>query len=303
MVLPQFFTLPLAQICAMLTNSAYDQFAQWVNQSYPSPSKFVWKSDGPSKLTYSAPLWANVVVAGFSNWEPFGFVASDGKGNSYVVFRGSMTTADDYDDGYFNQVVYGLVTNPSFGYVSDGFYSVYTTALSSSIASLRDSTNAALVKTNPQSVVVTGHSLGAALCTLTIPDVIYNLKLKLGGLALYNFASPRVGDPTFANGVNNLVPKGQPTALFRIVNTEDAVPTLPPAVSVNVYEHVATPVSFTAEYFTITGNHSMEDCYTYAINNPAQPQNLKPTFVNLVTGFVRERSHAPKALVVPAHAG
>lgn len=297
-VQPTNFNLAIAQLCATLTDTAYDQFAQWVKQNYPGPGSFKWTSNGPSNLTYSAVLWGNAVVLGFSNWEPFGFVAADKQGTAYVAFRGTMTHADEVNDGDFLQVAYKIVSNPSFGYVSSGFYSIYTTRLSSAIGSLRDATLAALKTFSPRSVIITGHSLGAAICTLAVPDVAYNL--TPGSVALYNFASPRVGDVTFAGSMNNALRQKLPSVLFRIVNTEDLVPTLPPAVSVNVYEHAGTPVSFTAQYGTTGGNHSMEDCYLYAINHPDAPQGTAKPFVNYVTGFVGGLRYVPQALIVPA---
>lgn len=299
-VLPPDVYLPTAQLCATLTNSAYDQFDQWAKQGYPAPSSFKWVSNGPSQLTYSPALWGNAVVLDTWNPEPFGFVASDGKGNVYVAFRGSMTTADDWNDADFAQVAYALVNNPSFGCVASGFRSVYTTRVSSQIRSLRDITNTVIAGFRPCNLYITGHSLGAALCTLTVPDVVYNLSnLQLQALALYNFASPRVGELVFANAMNNEVTKKLTALLFRIVNTEDVVPTLPPAVSTNVYEHVGTPVSFSAQYSTVDGNHSMENCYTYAINHPQAPQGPQSAFVNVVTGFARGRKYVPETLIVP----
>jgi triacylglycerol lipase len=187
-----------------------------------------------------------------SHFEPFGFVASDQQGNAYVAFRGTMTGADEWNDFDFAQVAYALVNDPSFGYVASGFYSIYTTRLNSQIKSLRDSTNAAIGSFRPRNLYVTGHSLGAAICTLTVPDVVYNLSsLQLNAIALYNFASPRVGDPAFANAVNNSATKKLVALLFRMVNTEDAIPALPPAVSFeDLYEHIGTPISFSAQYGT-----------------------------------------------------
>ena len=46
----------------------------------------------------------------------------------------------------------------------------------------------------------------------------------------------------------------------------------PPLLGSTVYQHVGTPVDFTAEYLTTDGNHSMADCYWYAINHVGQPQ-------------------------------
>lgn len=304
MVQPPSFSLDLAKLCATLTNGAYNQFAQWVKQGKPlPPAPFRWTPNGPPSLKYSGPLWGNAIAFGTNYWEPFGFVAVDNNGYAYVVFRGSMTSADDENDADIFQVTYDLVTQPSFGYVHSGFYSIYTSRLSSTIPSLADSTRAALAAFKPANVSFTGHSLGAAMCTLAVPDVVYNGGLRFQSVELYNFASPRVGDPTFANGINNLVTKLQPTAVFRIVNTEDAVPDAPPASSLNFYEHVGTPASFTAQYLSITNNHSMENCYTYAINHPAAPQGPQPAFVNIVTGFVREPKDVPEALVVTAAAG
>jgi triacylglycerol lipase len=299
-VQPKIFDLATAQLCATLTDSAYDQFAQWANQNYPLPASFRWVPNGPSNLKYSPALWGNAVVLGTSNWEPFGFVASDSRSNVYVAYRGTMTKADEWNDADISQVTYSLVTNPSFGYVASGFYSIYTTALSSQHPSLRDVTLESINGFKAGAVYLTGHSLGAAMCTLVVPDAAYNLALlPIRGVLLYNFASPRVGDPTFADSMNNKVVKKVPSWLFRVVNTEDAVPAVPPAVSVNYYEHVGTPVSFTAQYGTTLGNHSIDDCYIYAINHPDAPQGPVKPFVNYVTGFVGGNKFVPRALIVP----
>jgi hypothetical protein len=37
---PGNFVLSRAQLCAMLVNTAYDQFAQWGQQHYPKPANF-----------------------------------------------------------------------------------------------------------------------------------------------------------------------------------------------------------------------------------------------------------------------
>lgn len=300
-VLPSQLNLATAQLCAVLTNAAYDQFSQWAKQGYPPPASFQWKPSGPTNLKYSTALWGNAVVLGYSNWEPFGFVAADSAGNAYVAFRGTMTKADEWNDADISHTAYKLVTNPSFGSVANGFYSIYTTRLNSQIPSLRDATNAAVTAFAPKVLYVTGHSLGAALCTLTVPDASYNIAVPtLGTVSFYNFASPRVGDTGFADGMNNQVNKHVVSLQFRVVNTEDEVPTLPPPEGVNVYEHVGTPVSFTAQYLTLSGNHSMAGCYTYAINNPKYPQGPQPAFVNAVTGIAIELAFAPQAMLIPA---
>jgi hypothetical protein len=78
-----------------------------------------------------------------------------------------------------------------------------------------------------------------------------------------------VGDPGFANGMNWNVQ----TPTYRVVNTEDVVPDAPlPLMGSTVYQHIGTPVDFSAQYLTTDGNHSMANCYGYAINHPTQPQ-------------------------------
>jgi triacylglycerol lipase len=69
---------------------------------------------------------------------------------------------------------------------------------------------------------------------------------------------------------------------FRIVNTEDVVPGVPFAVTDDIfatylYKHAGTPVDFTATYDSTGNNHSMLDCYLYAVNHPAQPEGPLPT--------------------------
>jgi hypothetical protein len=55
----------------------------------------------------------------------------------------------------------------------------------------------------------------------------------------------------------------------------------------------------TAQYLSIDGNHSMANCYAFAINNPTQPQEPVSAQPNVVTG--REPGHAIlPAAVIPA---
>jgi hypothetical protein len=71
------------------------------------------------------------------------------------------------------------------------------------------------------SLVITGHSLGGALATLLALDVAANTALGKN-LAAWTFASPRTGDPSFADTYNQVVPN-----TVRIANRMDLVPKLP----------------------------------------------------------------------------
>jgi hypothetical protein len=72
----------------------------------------------------------------------------------------------------------------------------------------------------PSAVEVTGHSLGSALATLYVAE---NANAGLVTTPLIcTFASPRVGDPTFATQFDRLG-----ITSWRIVNEPDLVPKLP----------------------------------------------------------------------------
>ncbi|TCO40758.1 lipase family protein [Dokdonella fugitiva] len=262
MYFPPTFNLGEAAICASLVLTAYDQFNQWQAQGYPSQSRFQWTPKG-LPLNYGASLWANVTVLGVAWPEPFGFVAWDGAGNAFIALRGTMTKADAVIDAEVDQTPYTLAAG--FGNVQVGWNDVYA-ALSPALLGQLGQIGAV------SRLYFTGHSMGAALSTLAVPDVATNSAIKPAAgrsYVHYNFASPRVGDPGFAAGTN----WGIAVPTFRIVNTEDIVPDVPPPLlGSTVYQHVGTPVDFTAEYLTTDGNHSMADCYWYAINHVGQPQ-------------------------------
>ncbi|KAK7056331.1 hypothetical protein VNI00_002884 [Paramarasmius palmivorus] len=78
----------------------------------------------------------------------------------------------------------------------------------------------------------TGHSLGGAYCTLTYGEFLRRqaeskfAKYRFGDM--YSFGAPRVCTPPFFQHVNDLTQAGGGKYLFRVVNSEDPVPTAPP---------------------------------------------------------------------------
>jgi hypothetical protein len=76
-------------------------------------------------------------------------------------------------------------------------------------------------------VTISGHSLGSALATLLALDMAVNTKFPV---TLYTLASPRVGDLSFHNLFNHVVPDA-----FRVSNRLDIVPKTPPPL---FYFHV-----------------------------------------------------------------
>jgi triacylglycerol lipase len=105
------------------------------------------------------------------------------------------------------------------GLVEQGFSTVYATVRDAIVAEVNTLAGSSSLTT----LYVTGHSLGASLATLAAPDLARATRFTAP--VLYNFASPRTGDPVFASLVDAL-----PTS-WRVVNTNDEVPKLPPAVA------------------------------------------------------------------------
>lgn len=100
---------------------------------------------------------------------------------------------------------------------------------------------------------VAGHSLGAALATLFVME--NDVKRKFDVVSLCTFASPRVGNTEFVNRFNKL-----PMDSWRIVNTTDVVPKLPPRIPVVLdYGHVDVEYSFNSSDFA---KKSLLCCHT-----------------------------------------
>ena len=133
-------------------------------------------------------------------------------------------------------------------------------------------------------LIVTGHSLGAALCELATPDLLHN-----GNVALVpevqNFAGPRCGHHDFENSFDAEI-----NACFRVVNAWDIVPQLPPPLA--LFEHVGAAVrvngGFTLDELTA---HSLEKSYAPGL------AKLMPQAVELRREGVAARTIVPEMLI------
>ena len=102
-------------------------------------------------------------------------------------------------------------------------------------------------------LVCTGHSLGGSVASICFVDMIINNIIKKR--TIYTFAASRTGNTEFANMVD------KENTAFRIANTEDLVPTLPPAVVDKlIYTHYKG-IYFTKNMEDLSKNHG--DSYTY----------------------------------------
>jgi triacylglycerol lipase len=151
--------------------------------------------------------------------EFFGLVLqSDDEQQVLLTIRGTDTFLEWLVDAEFVPCAFPGV--PSAGRVESGFCGVYSSLRVTSASA----TPLSLIGQLPPATKVTiaGHSLGAAVATLLALDVCVNLPDV--NLTLYTYASPRVGDAAFARLCDARL-----ATHYRVVNTADIVPRLPPA--------------------------------------------------------------------------
>ena len=166
---------------------------------------------------------------------------------------------------------------PDAGQVSGGFQETYegddTNPIESTILTKLDK----LIATgNYDSLYITGHSLGAALAVVAFPDLSVNTSIS--NVFMYNFAGPAVGNSDFTSKYESLY--GDNHASFRVVNTNDLVPKLPPLgldCTDLMYEHVSGEHQITfGTALPPLPDFSKDDCdtdtiagqiLTYGLNN------------------------------------
>jgi hypothetical protein len=174
----------------------------------------------------------------------YGFVAqSEANLDQYVLaIRGTSGWVEWWDD--LNAIQLQPFKDPGSGSVGAGFARIYDTlqlvtearapsaaakaakpaagfaSQVSALVSRRASAARPRTAAPPASIAVTGHSLGAALATLYVIDNA--LTERIHNPSIYTFASPRVGDSTFAHAFNALG-----LTSWRIDNLPDIVPQVP----------------------------------------------------------------------------
>lgn len=269
-----------------------DLFCHYINKDLPEPtpdatvltfSKYAANLVGKLEYLYDPPL--PVVLKIYYDNNLFGWIL---KGTSayYVIYRGTRT-AEEWarDFNYYqnsNFSLENLQSQPSASQksllpnlenrgsraalrdisvmnkgndimVHQGFLDVYGSFKKEVMDKLNEDTS--------KLVLITGHSLGAAIAILN------GIDLTLGGRQNRTivFAPPRVGNTSFANLLNS-----QKT-LLKWINTSDVIPTTPYSVSPN-FKDPENPYFFTdggpTNYFTLNNkslvnNHSMATYIQY----------------------------------------
>lgn len=144
---------------------------------------------------------------------------------SMVALRGTFA----FDDAFMDLDAW-LVKGPLAGNVHEGFL-----AALAEVEAVLDQRLALLPES--QTVIVTGHSAGAAVGTLWVAH-----RLEQGDkhhFVVDTFGSPRVGDPTFAAAFTKAT-ADRKIPVTRFHNGDDPVPTQP--LEALGYAHVGTPV-------------------------------------------------------------
>lgn len=168
----------------------------------------------------------------------FGWICVDAANRRLVVaFRGTQFFHDWLDDLDFIPAPYAPI--PGRGTVHEGFQVVYN--------AIRDSVRGTVQRLvtanagNCNSIVITGHSLGGALCGLAAPDLLSDIAANLSPI-VYSWAEPRVGHSDYVSFFNTHV-----NVCYRIVNLWDVVPHLPPDLA--GYEHEGSELTVDSGFF------------------------------------------------------
>jgi hypothetical protein len=268
---PDAFDLARAEELGKLVDSAYDLLDR--GAAWQPPAGYTVLAKLSAREIWKLPRPFSELLEHLLPAVLFGFVASKGT-DVYVVLRGTRTPLEWFDD-FTAQPVAFQPSGQAWGHSPLGFKVLYD--------DLGPQINQALAAHGtaaPKSIFVTGHSLGAALAHLAAAGIA----AQFGALpTTYTFCGPRAGDSQFAA-------KFEATGLrtWRIFNTEDIVPTVPPAavkllepnmgmhgltaltqslsafvkLSPIGYQHLGYPIAATFHRDTVGGNHDLDSLCT-----------------------------------------
>ena len=208
----------------------------------------------------------------------FGAIFTDksSASNVWIVFRGTQSQSELQQDFSMQQeslfkpytesvkqvkMSFLQSSTGTIAKVHEGFVDVYMNFRNDIFSTLKT-----LDPEKKKTIIVTGHSLGAAIATLVGVDLAQS---GYKNVVVYSFASPRVGDTTFKTIVDDLK-----LPLYRIVNISDIAPEMPLAVTPNfddpdnpfIYSHCGTIVPFQINRLSILNNHLMPT-YMEALSN------------------------------------
>jgi len=193
----------------------------------------------------------------------------------FIAFRGSVNIQN-----WINNIQISKITpynDTSIG-VSKGFYKAYNSIK----PDLFDNLPSLVDKYNTRRILITGHSLGAAISTLMAYDIAtmfptYELSYVV------NFGSPRVGNSAFSTSFNSY---SSSFTHYRITHYYDIVPHVPEEFL--GYEHVSDEIWYNEENgdFYICNDATGED---NSCSNSCSPTHCTSTsdhldYLNVIMG-------------------
>ncbi|WP_233221011.1 lipase family protein [Chlorogloea sp. CCALA 695] len=199
----------------------------------------------------------------------FGFVLSSDT-DSLIVFRGTQRTVEWIDDLTALQRDYpGADAKQSYGKIHQGFWDVYQQILTPLPTTVAQQLNPS------RPCFIGGHSLGGPLAILAAIEIALKVPRLRSQLQLYSYASPRVGDPAFAELHSRLIPNS-----YRVVNLADTIPLVPPTKLDGTYVHIGQEWAFLSQNGDVLPNHVV-DTYRNAIERELESYGAK-TYQNLL---------------------
>ena len=163
------------------------------------------------------PSFTSVNVYHNMSIDSQGFTGYDTNSNTIVVaFRGSANIENWFSDLDFTFTTYPVAACNC--QVHQGFFDEWLSLSSSVLADVRNLVS----QYSGAQILVTGHSLGAAVSILAALDIVN--EVTSSGVTVYNFGQPRVGDNSFAAYAAGMLPQGRQ---FRVTHGYDPVPHVP----------------------------------------------------------------------------
>ncbi|MGG6295607.1 lipase family protein [Leptolyngbya sp. AN02str] len=194
----------------------------------------------------------------------YGFLLASSRLN-VLMFRGTQRQLEWLENILAIQSDYlHPVNGTAIGKVHSGIYDFYNTHLA---AAVRE----AVQSLDPQQpLVISGHSLGAALAAFAALDLALTLPKFRPSIQIYTYAGPRLGNKAFVEAHSQLLPNH-----YRITNLADMIPMLPLSkLLTDDFVHVGESWSFLSQQGDIIPNHFVET-YRQAIEKGAETRSDK----------------------------
>lgn len=236
----------LTALPANATTDEYDvqvatYLAHLINRAYNG------KFTAPEGITVHAHLTDGSVEYAL------GYLLTDRHDRAYVVFRGTVTT-QEWETNLDYETV-SLRSVPNLHSFADAFSRVHLGWATTANSVIEDLKPHRRLLSRCRYVYLSGHSLGGPIATLCALWV-RSMSIKC---TVYTFAAPRFGNIALSAQIDN----DDDLSLFRIVNSCDVVPALPPAVVPNftgselpdLYMHAGRLANFEANWGSVTNNH------------------------------------------------